>query len=698
MSVVPDREVMRWRYVTIDLGLLTMAADLPPGASGPGQLITLNLFDGLSFVAEAATVARSERGVVWIGRLQGVEGGEVVMVVSDTIVAGNITLPGGRYHIRYAGGGLHAVQMIDQSLFPPDEPFVPTPAGKQKAPLAPSRQADALPALQGDACNSIDVMVVYTATTRAAAGGTAAIKALIDLAIAETNQSYLNSGVSQRLRLVHTEEVAYTESGNIATDLYCITDPVGNGCIGLDTVQAARDTYGADLVSFWEENGGGYCGVGFLMDPVSSGFESYGYSVTARSCATGYYSFGHELGHNMGARHDTYVDSATTPYAYAHGYAYPAAASPWRTVMAYNNACSAVGKSCTRVQYWSNPGVSYGGIPMGDVSTADDHLALNNTACTVANFRSDTILPNLTPTAIAGWSDKIVVSNTTGTNSDSSPLNAGDTLYVDWAVINNGLAATTTTFYTKLFVDEVERNSWPVSGLNVNATATVTDYAIGSLSAGQHTIRITTDATALVSESNETDNAYSRTISVFGPPAVTTGPASAITATGATLNGTATANGISTTVTFEYGFTTGYGSTAPAVENPIAGFTGTAVTAAISGLEPGALYHYRAKGVNSSGPGTGSDQTFTAACQLVMMGSTSYPSIQNAFNAAVRDSVIRAAQNTFSENLTFAKSWPVTLDGGYDCASTVNPGYTTLSGSLTVTGAGPLTIAGLVIQ
>ena len=75
------------------------------------------------------------------------------------------------------------------------------------------------------------------------------------------------------------------------------------------------------------------------------------------------------------------------PYPYAHGYTYTAAASPWRTVMAYNDACAAVGKYCTRIPYWSNPSISYGGVAMGN-ATADNQQTLDNTAYTVANFRN----------------------------------------------------------------------------------------------------------------------------------------------------------------------------------------------------------------------------------------------------------------------------------------------------------------------
>src|SRR5699024_1594042 len=71
------------------------------------------------------------------------------------------------------------------------------------------------------------------------------------------------------------------------------------------------------------------------------------------SCATGYYSYAHELGHLFGARHDRAVDDTDTPYQYGHGYVDPN--DSWRTVMAYGNACG----GCSREPYWSNPDVNY---------------------------------------------------------------------------------------------------------------------------------------------------------------------------------------------------------------------------------------------------------------------------------------------------------------------------------------------------
>ena len=64
-------------------------------------------------------------------------------------------------------------------------------------------------------------------------------------------------------------------------------------------------------------------------------------------------------------------------------------------------------------------------------------------------------LPNLAPYQPAGWSDKIVVATTTGTTTDSPSFSTTDSLYLDWAVVNNGDAGTGSSFYTALYVDGV---------------------------------------------------------------------------------------------------------------------------------------------------------------------------------------------------------------------------------------------------
>jgi uncharacterized protein (TIGR02145 family)/uncharacterized repeat protein (TIGR02059 family) len=97
----------------------------------------------------------------------------------------------------------------------------------------------------------------------------------------------------------------------------------------------------------------------------------------------------------------------------------------------------------------------------------------------------------------------------------------------------------------------------------------------------------------------------------YSQPIVTTTAATSVTNTTATLNGTVNANNLSTTVTFDYGLTISYGSTADATPNLVMGDTMTNVSASLTGLSEGTLYHYTVKAVSTGGTVYGSDLTFT---------------------------------------------------------------------------------------
>jgi hypothetical protein len=95
----------------------------------------------------------------------------VVIVMHGNVVSGNISTPGARYHIRFAGNGAHEVQEIDRSLFPRDEPDVPNSdesaldtgaANALAPPQNPSAQADENASACGRARNSwIKVNVIW---------------------------------------------------------------------------------------------------------------------------------------------------------------------------------------------------------------------------------------------------------------------------------------------------------------------------------------------------------------------------------------------------------------------------------------------------------------------------------------------------------------------------------------------------------
>jgi len=99
------------------------------------------------------------------------------------------------------------------------------------------------------------------------------------------------------------------------------------------------------------------------------------------------------------------------------------------------------------------------------------------------------------------------------------------------------------------------------------------------------------------------------TLSATGPPVVTTNPATNVARSSATLNGTVNPHGLSTTVRFQYGRTTSYGSTT--ANQTKSGNNYQNVSANISDLTAGTTYHFRIVATNSGGTGYGSDKTFT---------------------------------------------------------------------------------------
>jgi hypothetical protein len=95
-------------------------------------------------------------------------------------------------------------------------------------------------------------------------------------------------------------------------------------------------------------------------------------------------------------------------------------------------------------------------------------------------------------------------------------------------------------------------------------------------------------------------------------PSVTTGTASSITQTAATLNALVNPDGEQVTeCKLEYGSNTSYGSSAPCGASPGGGHSVVAVSASITSLTAATTYHYRVLATNAQGTSEGRDETFT---------------------------------------------------------------------------------------
>jgi hypothetical protein len=97
------------------------------------------------------------------------------------------------------------------------------------------------------------------------------------------------------------------------------------------------------------------------------------------------------------------------------------------------------------------------------------------------------------------------------------------------------------------------------------------------------------------------------TLSPTGRPVVITNPATLITSHSAGLNGTVDPHGLSTTVYFQFGRTTAYGSRTP--NQTKTGNNYQNLTANIAGLSAGTTYHFRIVGINTAGIRYGTNKT-----------------------------------------------------------------------------------------
>jgi hypothetical protein len=183
----------------------------------------------------------------------------------------------------------------------------------------------------------------------------------------------------------------------------------------------------------------------------------------------------------------------------------------------------------------------------------------------------------------------------------------------------NNLSSTVTFDYglTVAYGTTVSGIPSPVAG---STTTTVTVAITGLTPAVIYHYRI--NAINAVDTTNGNDMTFT---TLAASPTVVTTAATSVATTTATLNGTVNSNGATTAVTFNYGLTTGYGSTISAVPSIVTGNTVTAVSGNITGLTCNTLYHYRLSGTNSIGTSNGNDMTFTTSGAVSPAGPITGP-------------------------------------------------------------------------
>ena len=409
-------------------------------AEGRGVELTVNLPD-LPLPVVLTGTSDTARGYGLTGRVANDPLSSVNIVVNGRLVAGNIWRAGELHTIRTAGAG-HYVQMLDGLTLPRCEVEHLDALDRQTA-QAPRLQSPATANVAQengaeDDGSEIDVLVVYTPSGRRSAGGHRGVRTLIEMLVQETNQAYSDSDVRQRIRLVAATEVDY-ELDSVLDALNHLIDE-GDG--HLDDVHRIRDRYAADLVVLWAPSSSGRAPI--IYDPSHMDAESLGFSVSPSE------AFAHELGHNMGLRHERSDDNGNTPYPYSHGYLVSHGGAHYRTIM----------HTDFNLPRFSNPRHRYpdsSGRPLGvlgDTPTsspdgpADAARSLNNTAAAIANFRSSATgcrydLPSPSDMTAQGGSFTISVATAVNCRWEAKALDPGLSIAEGSTGMGNGQVVVT---------------------------------------------------------------------------------------------------------------------------------------------------------------------------------------------------------------------------------------------------------------
>ncbi len=410
MGALPDPKVLEYA--------LTKGMDDPAGDPAAATLV-IQISETQSITVRRTHVGRTADGYSWHGTVEGTDEPVSFMWWPAGRLTGQVTYLGHVYVVKHMGGALHGVVEMTPKAMPPEHAPMDSKAMKrmnmssdplvkegdadmlrahtrtkgrqdgqelqnqQDAPLrvdpgrklgrgpvtAPPR-GDATGAAGGDGKIEIALIVAYT---RAAARHYTDIeKDLIELAVADTNQSFRASGItSVEVKLVHAYQTGYREKGSHFEHVFAFADK-GDG--KMDAVHRLRDKYKADVALLIVDDGNG-CGLAAGVAPEAD----RAFAVVHHECAAVSYSLAHEIGHIIGARHDIGLDDSKNPFPFGHGFVH---GKEWRTMMSYEESCG----KCPRLPIWSSPGVRVKGVAAGD-ELANNARVISENAARVAQFR-----------------------------------------------------------------------------------------------------------------------------------------------------------------------------------------------------------------------------------------------------------------------------------------------------------------------
>lgn len=208
--------------------------------------------------------------------------------------------------------------------------------------------------------------------------------------------------------------------------------------------------------------------------------------------------------------------------------------------------------------------------------------------------------------AITGTGSILVVTPIPSSNASLASLSVGSTsLSPAFSPLFGNYSTSVSNAVNSITVTPTVAGEGATVTVNGNAVTSGAASNPVALSVGPNLI-----TTVVRAQDNVTTRTYTVNVNRASAAVVSTSPAVVIDSSRATLNGSANPNGVST-VYFEYGPTTAYGSRTP--DRDISGNTSRSVAASLTGLSGATTYQFRAVLFNAAGTIYGANRQFTTA-------------------------------------------------------------------------------------
>jgi peptidyl-Asp metalloendopeptidase len=411
---IPIEGLKRYRVVGINNSIVLKSS----------EKIILNFFDDVSFTGffEKEEVIGNAR--VRKYKLSEVEGGFFLLAVQQGNLEGFCFLPGrDSFGFQHFQGSYLAYEQIagSEHACKADEIRSDLEKDPRSTETFFSEEAEYQTSFAEGSFSQtgsvIDILIFYTPAVRDNLNGKEKIETRISLDLALANQILENSfpnSAPPRLRLVHLDEINYTEDDDERKNLTWLT-------LNSD-VNSLRDRFGADLVSMYISKSRS---VAWMLRQNPAGYWDEGTFSTVIPGISVSTTLAHEIGHNLGCGHNR-ADQTSSPYfSYSYGHTFNYDGITLGTVMSYTH----------QIMSFSNPDVYYNGIPtgvpIGQTGEANNAATISHTSPIVASSR---VATELTAPSWSGSTFNFVV---TGPDQEQFVIEHSSDL-ISWSLLSAG--------------------------------------------------------------------------------------------------------------------------------------------------------------------------------------------------------------------------------------------------------------------